>query len=267
MPRNQDSIKIGPVSGKISPSATLNPQAKGQIYRVYNTGKIACPVLSGSVSEGCSQDFGVNAATTVFLGAPSDATPAPDIEAVYELLSTIGVRSGKFSKPGASNKTILSNLGSSAFYRIFNTQKNGTISIAVGISAAVIIAKGSSRDFFVPGNVAVTVDKNDRGVYEFLAFAETGAKVNTSARSGHFQGTQTIASLMGNPQYKTVYRISNSSDRDINYTGMPMMPSNVQVKPGCSCDVEVAIGGSLVLTNGSGTGEIAGSYELLLINQ
>lgn len=264
MPRKENVNKVGPKSGRIAPVALLNPQATDQLYRVYNTGESDCPGPGFIISKGCSVDFRLAANTSGTLGVTG---VTPTVEAIYELMPSPGLRSGRFRNPGTVNATVISALETGALYRFFNTRRSGSISITVGSAAPEVIANGCSEDFFIGTSDVVKVGHDNVGVYDFLAFATGAAAVDPAVRTGHFKMSGsapplTIAHLTGG-NFKAVYRIINSDDRDIHYSGMP---TGAPLTKHSSCDVEVVPGGSLTISVGSGTGPVLGSYELIKIN-
>lgn len=267
MPRNERPRRIGPRSGRVNHTAMLLPQTQAQLFRLYNTSnKFECPAhvngtLAFTVSTACSRDFMLSSGETVKLGVAA-APNTEGVEAVYEIIPSAGLRSGRFKRPN-SNLVIIGALGTvSAMYRVFNTRRSNPITVTIN-GAQKPIKVESSADFLVLKSAEVTVAPNDVGVYDFLAFDLPGAEVDGTVRSGHFKTPGTIVDLSGSAQ-SAVYRLINSGLRDIHYTGMP---TGEPLEPDSSCDIEIAKTGTLAVTASTvGTGPIQGSYELLKVN-
>ncbi|MGV3486088.1 MAG: hypothetical protein ACO1RT_16850 [Planctomycetaceae bacterium] len=268
MPRKEKPVKIGPRSGRVSPTAIIGAQTNPQIIRIYNTSaQIDCPVgisPPAAVRPSCSFDFTVGGAVgQVELGTATPAGSNP-VEAIYELVPSSGLRSGMFKKPKAGGTVIIkTDPGTGVIYRFFNTHKGAAISIKVSNPAdSHSIKRKSSKDVFIGKDAVVEVDEQDVGVYDFLAFDLEGATVESSVRSGHFETAATIIDLAGSER-AAVYRIINTGDREISCTGVATDPT---IARDSSVDVQVPAAGKLVLSAGAvGSGPIQGSYELLKI--
>ncbi len=267
MPRRENSVKVGPRSGRFVAGITIAAQTVSQAYRFYNTGDPLITVSNSAVEtkieKSCSADVFIPANTATTITVPTDG------EGVYELLPSAGLRSGRFQRPGATNNTIVRLGPEGAIYRFFNTGKTLLRVTSGGMNP---IAKECTADIFLAANSVTTVS-NDKGVFDLVASKDAGPgyEVDGTVRSGHFKGGGTasivVINLINAPTNAfPVIRVFNSGAAPFTVNIGTVAANVVLGTVPLECSIDLQIPTAMVRTVLIVGSNPEGSYDLLKVN-